>query len=451
MTRYPGQPLVSWLSERSAAHQQQADQLPRPVHQSPQQEVHAYCESFRGAVRFSGEMVSQLGPTLGRLNRTIAYHRDVCARNILVDADCPPATSSTSPGFAQDEAVGFALVDFGLAVDARAWHLGGNIAGSWEEENPTGDARYWGPASWVRFLSGAHVLAQDEFLLRAYTCRLDLFALAICAMEAIHGLHCCEFPAEACMRLSQPLYSEADYGDQDGGREASVILFKARLATLVQRFGSSWSAYWTEAVHSFKRLAEYSRLSCLGDQQGAGVIWQELITSRIPENLSDRLKALRDDLSRVLEHCRVPVDDEFRDMQIALGALREMLHESSLEDWEDIVERLATLNSKTNGATVPFSDSRGGTEERNWKPSKLGTFAAATAAAEDAYNGSRSYSQQHHTTQDVKDERHDLQQLQDMKLFMEDLRTLSRWYKQTEASFDAISGRKEALPKPVPI
>ena len=28
--------------------------------------------------------------------------------------------------------------------------------GSWAVENPTGDARYWGPASWLRFLHGPH-------------------------------------------------------------------------------------------------------------------------------------------------------------------------------------------------------------------------------------------------------------------------------------------------------
>ena len=64
-----------------------------------------------------------------------------------------------------------------------SWSCDENVKGSWSSENPTGDARYWGPASWVRFLHGPDVM--EGGLRRQYSHGLDGFALAICSLEAM--------------------------------------------------------------------------------------------------------------------------------------------------------------------------------------------------------------------------------------------------------------------------
>jgi len=110
---------------------------------------------------------------------------------------------------------------------------------------------------------------------------------------------------------------------------------------------NSWSAYWTMAVHSFNRLAEYSRLVCCGDQQGAGQVWHELRSSMIPETLAQKMRALRDDLARLSEHCCDPegvanrdVRDLVRSAGRTLEALREMVDEGSLSEWAEVTALL---------------------------------------------------------------------------------------------------------------
>ncbi|CAK0878191.1 unnamed protein product, partial [Prorocentrum cordatum] len=102
--------------------------------------------------------------------------------------------------------------------------------GSWREENPTGDARYWGPASWLRFLGGPGALDQRPPLRRLYTTRLDAFALAACALEMLAKLHVARCPPEA--------FKSAPAG-------ASV---QVRFLLEAERVRACWHAYWALAV-----------------------------------------------------------------------------------------------------------------------------------------------------------------------------------------------------------
>merc|ERR1719261_643741 len=100
------------------------------------------------------------------MNSRVAMHRDVNLRNIIINHR--PARSSSKEDFggggkytddassassivdSERDVFEFGLIDFGSAVDMKQWE--GDGEGSWRTTDPTGDAKYWSPASWVRFL-----------------------------------------------------------------------------------------------------------------------------------------------------------------------------------------------------------------------------------------------------------------------------------------------------------
>jgi len=333
MTRRRGQPLVSWLETRAAKKTFQ------PPYSSEMDDVSLYCTSFMEAANAAFTMLAQLGPTFERLNSKIALHRDVNARNLLVYSPMDADPNEVTPGAAPSDAsqLEFSVVDFGSSTDAKAWL--GSGEGSWQQENPTGDARYWGPANWVRFLGGARALAQEPGLLRQYTRRLDLFAVAICALEVMAKLHTAECPSEAALRVIQR-----------GNRS-----FELTLVQILQSIRMSWSAYWSYAIRSFDQLAEYSRLVCLGDQARAGQTWQDLTRAGIPEDLRARLHALCGDLSRLSEEITHlgPAAGAWSHVGDLASTLREMTHESSALEWPELNARLSQpLPSLIDGSQI---------------------------------------------------------------------------------------------------
>eukprot|EP00435_Cladocopium_sp_Y103_P071143 s379_g36.t2 len=236
MTRRRGQALISWLEERAAC----AD--------VPDGTCSSYCLCFLRAAHSARELLSQLAPTFAKLNG-IAMHRDVNARNILVF--CPNSALEGGAAPKDTSSLEFTLLDFGSSLDFKAWSSSSG-EGSWAVENPTGDARYWGPASWVRFLHGPHVM--EGGLRQQYSLGLDAFALAICTLEVIAKLHGnWRLPKEAAM-----------------SDEVEVELMES-----IDQFHRAWSRYWTFAVSCFERLAEYSQMVCFGEQQKATQLWED--------------------------------------------------------------------------------------------------------------------------------------------------------------------------------
>lgn len=327
MTRQRGQALVSWLQDR-------AKKLPSP--DRPAAEPASYSMSFLHAAAAAREMLVQLTPTFAKLNSSIAMHRDVNARNILVFSPSDSDPYQLSPGSAPCDAssIEFTLLDFGSSIDVQAWTSDGG-EGSWHVENPTGDARYWGPASWRRFLHGAESLAQEAAMKRQYVRRLDVFALAVCALELIAKLHTEELSQEDILACSR---------DPQAGLVAGIA-----------RFQRSWSNYWDLAVGSFEKLAEYSQLVCMGDQMQSNQVWQELLNRDIPILLRERLHELCDDLLSLANLCRrscqrgAPLrswdeateGDAWAEIGEALEAIRDMIHEDSSLEWRDLSARLS--------------------------------------------------------------------------------------------------------------
>jgi len=316
MTRRNGQALISWLEERELLVEDAR------VPSSPSQ----YCTSFLHAAAAARELLRQLAPTFRELNGRIAMHRDVNARNLLVacsEARPGPGKAGVAPSEAS--ALEFTLLDFGSSVDFGAWSSGSGAEGSWNFENPTGDARYWGPASWVRFLRGAQAL--DGSLEMQYSRHLDGFALAICALETLAKLHTARFPMEV-----------RHDGDVAFGREMQVAFLDS-----VQQFHNAWSRYWRFAVASFESLAEYSQLVCLGEQQKATQAWKDLSSRDIPTSVQTLLHALCRDLVSLAHLChqRAAEDQQWWQVGDVLQVIRDMLHEEGSAEWKDISVRLA--------------------------------------------------------------------------------------------------------------
>ena len=87
-------------------------------------DVGRFCRSLLAAAHFGRVMVTQVAPTLRKLNSNICIHRDVNARNVLIFAEDEPF--DPSQGSAPDTStLEFSLVDFGSSIDvkARRWIL----------------------------------------------------------------------------------------------------------------------------------------------------------------------------------------------------------------------------------------------------------------------------------------------------------------------------------------
>jgi len=303
MTRRRGQALISWLEERAACAEQ------------PDGSSSSYCLCFLRAAHSARELLKQLAPTFAKLNG-IAMHRDVNARNILVF--CPNSALEGGAAPKDTSSLEFTLLDFGSSLDFKAWSSESG-EGSWAVENPTGDARYWGPASWVRFLHGPHVM--EGGLQKQYSLNLDAFAFAICTLEVIAKLHGhSRLPKEAAT-----------------GTEAEVELME-----YIDQFHRAWSRYWNFAVSCFERLAEYSQMVCFGDQQKATQLWEDLSTLEIASNLQKHLHALCRDLSSLAFQCRRMEDRQWSEAGEVFQVLREMLHEDVSVEWLDISSRLSS-------------------------------------------------------------------------------------------------------------
>lgn len=319
MERLPGSSLISWLAKRTTLCDAGNS---RPGSSSSRDTVGDYCASFLRAAGCARAMLQQLGPTFQRMNEKVVFHRDVNARNIMVHYAGGEHPGLVGAAPADPEKLEFCVVDMGSSVDAAAWlEVGGRE--TWRTVQPTGDARYWGPASWLRFTGSANAIARDR-LLWQYQHRLDVFALSICALECLTKLHTAQVPTTAEL-------------EKDG--------HTAKLVQSVQKFMAAWTEYWQVAVSSFETLARYSQLCCMGDIEGSGKIWQRLKNSDIPQGISERLQRLSASLLTLSRLCRThrsgtcEQSDESRQWLLAgkaLEVLRDMVDPKSMLHWEEL-------------------------------------------------------------------------------------------------------------------
>lgn len=256
MTKIPGDSLNRFLDRR---RQQLAKAPCRPQ------------EQFACACFYARELLRQLAPAFGRIS-TLAYHRDVNPRNILVED--------------MAERPCYGLIDFGLAVEAAGWRVGamqtvgGEAAvGGWQILGVGGDCRYWPVSAWLMLEQGPRALSSRPSLCLEYKTHLDLHALGITALQVFAEL--------------APYLASDDGSVADSEEEAAPETLSALCA--------AWDRYWAEASHYWQRLYDAYRKS--GDQQDLATVkaeYRELeVHKRIGEHLSDLRSALRD----VIEAC----------------------------------------------------------------------------------------------------------------------------------------------------
>lgn len=262
MARIPGMPLMLLLEQH---------RLQRMNGDSPEtqpQSADSLLSSLTEPCRFAWELVAQLAPTLERIS-TLAYHRDVNPRNILIDAG-------------DDGGLKYGLVDFGMAVDALHWRgaiedglSSGNQDGAWTHLEVGGDCRYWPVSAWIMFLHGPQELPPGSALRSEYQTGLDLHALGITALQVL-------------IELSP----HAPRGFTETS-DASVAL--------VQAFGAlqtAWDSYWRNASEFWRSLIDCFTTS--GD-------WNSLkaacIKVGVQEIISRDLSELRSALNQVSAAC----------------------------------------------------------------------------------------------------------------------------------------------------
>lgn len=173
MTRVSGEPLDCFLKQKARARKDGGLQERR------------LSQLIVYACRLGQALLEQLAPALERVS-DLAYHRDVNAHNIMIEAADRPVPQ-------------FGLVDFGLAVDAQCWkgstdssalssrpsRVGQDGAFTWHHLDVGGDCRYWPRSAWAQFLLGWTEIEASPALSFEYQTQLDLHSLGLTALQVV--------------------------------------------------------------------------------------------------------------------------------------------------------------------------------------------------------------------------------------------------------------------------
>jgi len=234
-------------------------------------------QRFMEACNYTRELLAQLAPTFARIS-TVAYHRDVNPRNILVDE--------------KDGNICYGLIDFGLAVDTARWRLGAELTnvgdtvmGSWQILGVGGDCRYWPVSAWLMLEQGPKALVARPQLCVEYKTQLDLHALGITALQVL---------ADLCLPRDTATEHQSCADDQD--------VLPEQLSTLL----SAWRKYWDHAVRYWTRLFGAYRK---GEQhrRDLAVVKAVYRAAEVHRQIGEDLRALRVALR---EACEAVVDED---------------------------------------------------------------------------------------------------------------------------------------------
>lgn len=261
MTFIPGEPLNRFLEQRWTT--------------TPAAEPYHY---FAEACFFARELVLQLAPALGRI-ASLAYHRDVNPRNIIVD---DAARAAGGPRFG--------LIDFGLAVDATCWRLGSAetaageaIIGAWQVFGVGGDCRYWPVSAWLMLEQGPRALSLCPPLCLEYKTHLDMHALGISALQVFAEMA----PPRPTVLLTP-------------GGEAAVRSEWGEVACKLWALAAAWDRYWSEATSYWRRLFEAWR-SGTGEELAA--VKAQYRRDAIHATVAKLLQDLRAAIQEACEAC----------------------------------------------------------------------------------------------------------------------------------------------------
>jgi len=299
MTFIPGESLNRYLHKRKV----DAESVPeRSCNQLLEQ-----CKSkFAEACNYARGLISQLAPVFASIS-TIAYHRDVNPRNILVE------DRNGSPHYG--------LIDFGLAVDAAYWRGSAQgatteaVPGAWQVLGVGGDCRYWPVSAWLMLEQGSKALLARPQLCLEYKMHLDVHALGTTALEVFASL--APRPAEV---------------------EKDECLQK------LWALCSAWQQYWEEATRFWRRLFDAYRQT--SDQAVLAAVKVEYRNMAVHEKICEGLRKLRAALREACEACESASPDAGYDMAPPLlHALLAMIssgEDSARSSWrrvELLVER----------------------------------------------------------------------------------------------------------------
>jgi serine/threonine protein kinase len=203
------------------------------------------------------DLLAQVGSTLSLSHY---LHRDINVRNILVSgAATDPTAWHCIGGPPSPRGHVFTLIDFGTAVDLRAWR-GASGPGSWAVLPAAGDNRYWPPSAWMRFFQAPRPPRLAPPWHMQYCEHLDRYALALVVLEVFFA---------------------------QSGKEARF-----------ERLEATWTAYRSFAQQTWQNLTTWS-FKQVGGPRAAGdprvtadQAWQELLRADIPRLATARLQEL---------------------------------------------------------------------------------------------------------------------------------------------------------------
>lgn len=238
--------------------------------------------------------------------QSIAYHRDISARNILVRDN-----GLGDDGKAQ---MNFTIVDFGLAALSDSWKHG-----DWHSLDLVGDLRYWSPASWMVFAHGSSHLEQLRYtgFRRMYEERIDHFAIGILVLELFFALW---------------------GGPERGGTERSQQSSPLGVAY------AAWNVYWATIYGLFQRFHS--------DTGRSRSTLRRRVQDCLPILVADH-KGLVSALRAAARTARAEAQPEDNGLEAAaplLFACSELLDARSELRWERMPETL-TSDSMARGAS----------------------------------------------------------------------------------------------------
>jgi serine/threonine protein kinase len=310
MTQIPGESLNRFIER----HRTESDTLrPQPT---------PY-EQLKTACFFTRELLSQLAPAFARIS-SLAYHRDVNPRNILIDD-----ADRTQPRYG--------LIDFGLAVEATQWRLGTvekageAVVGVWQVWGVGGDCRYWPVSSWLMLEQGPRALSSCPHLCMEYKTHLDLHALGVTALQVFMDLS----PSPAHQEPTQEILE--------------------KLWTLHH----AWERYWDDATCFWKRLFNAYRS---GDNSDLSAVKAEYRRLAVHRQVGQSLSNLRVALAAVAEACEhLSPKDDLEDLPPVVHALLAMVsngEETVRSSWRRI-----ELLAERRVACSPGKFTSGGRQE----------------------------------------------------------------------------------------
>uniref|UniRef100_A0A7S4UUK3 non-specific serine/threonine protein kinase n=1 Tax=Alexandrium monilatum TaxID=311494 RepID=A0A7S4UUK3_9DINO len=284
--------------------------------------------------RFARDLLLQLAPALEHVSSRV-YHRDAHARNILVE-----------DGGAED-GPRFALIDFGLAVDAEGWRAGG-----WKTRGVGGDSRYWPVSQWLVFEQDSKGISGDEDLVLEYTALLDIHSLGLTALQVL---------VESSARCRGAGAGEA------GGAATPTVSPRWKedpVASEMLALEQAWESYWKYACGLWKEIADaYARDGHAEHVKGA------FAEAAVHDEIRNHFRALRNGVRRLQKACdSVPADERLHALPSLLEALLLMI---SCGEKKTVPPTWRTVQAALRGA-----DGADGAERRGGPPETSRASAA---------------------------------------------------------------------------